>query len=450
VKQKRFFVWAILLAVFLLVPAGCSSGERESGNSGGATPSGQGAPGAGQQMEVTMWSWTPIPRTMEKMIKSFEEKHPDIKINFTNYNYSPEYLSALAAGAGSNTLPDIIGLQPGSLTQQYRSYLIPLQDFAKQTWGDNWQDKFYKVDVDQLQLGNPEGDVNVYILPAESQIINVWYNKKIFNDLGLTPPKSWDDLVQASKKLAENGIAPMYQGAADGWQNVNVFLMLASQTAPGEIYKADDGQAPWTSPGLVKAMEKWKSMFVDGIFQVGALSNHAYPDGVNQFIAGRVGMMALGSWWMQEYTAPSPAPNVANWVFDNFYLPPVEEGGKPTPPIGGVDFGFGITKNAKNPEAAWKVLESFIAGEGIQEAMNDLNNLPAFKGIMPQNIPEQITNQFKAYLDVLDSALNQRLKYPEVQNALENALAGVAAGDLEPRAALERVQQATDEFHGNK
>jgi raffinose/stachyose/melibiose transport system substrate-binding protein len=395
--------------------------------------------------EVTIWTWSPIPRTMEKMIAAFEAKNPDIKIKYTNYNFSPEYITALAAASGSNSMPDIIGLQPGSFTQQYRDYLIDLGKYASSSWGGAWKDKFYKVDVDQLQLGNPVGDPSTYIIPCESQIINIWYNKVLFNQLKLKTPTTWAELKDVSAALAKKGYAPMYQGAADGWQNVNVFLMLCSQTAPGEIYTAQAGTSKWTSPNMVKAMTAWKDMFDSGIIQVGALSNHAYPDGVNLFIAGKVGMMALGSWWHQEFTAPSPAKNVKNWVFDHFYLPPYEVGGKASPAIGGIDFGYGITKNAKNPEAAWKVLEAFAGGVGIQQAVNDLNNLPAFKGISPMgNIPANIKEQAGRYASVLDKALNQRLSSPEIENALQNALAGVAAGQLKPEQALATIQQVQD------
>ena len=34
----------------------------------------------------------------------------------------------------------------------------------------------------------------------------------------------------------------MYQGAADGWQNENVFLMIAHQLAPGLVDDAQSGQ----------------------------------------------------------------------------------------------------------------------------------------------------------------------------------------------------------------
>ncbi|GHV26765.1 ABC transporter substrate-binding protein [Spirochaetia bacterium] len=434
-KLSRFGIMllTVLLAAGSVAPV-FGGGGKEGGSADGRT-------------EVTVGTWTPIPRTMNKMIAEFEKKNPDIKIRITSpSNYNPEYLTFLQAGAGSNTLPDIVALQPGSLTQQYRNYLADLTPYISKSWGAGWKDKFYKINVDQMQLGNPAGDNNIYIVPCESQIIDIWYNKVLFNQLGIKVPTTWDELKTASKTLTDKGYAPLYLGGADGWQQINLILMLSEQVAPGEIYTAQEGTTKWTSPGLLKAVQAWKDLFDSGIVQVGALSNLAYPDGVQQFNAGRVGMMALGSWWPQEFTNPDAPTNVKNWVFDHFFLPPYERGGQASPPIGGMDFGFGITKNSKNKDAAWRVLESFVGGEGIQAAIDDLNNLPSFKGISPQasNIPDSIKEQSGRYNAVLDQARNQRMSNPEVENALQNALAGVAAGQLTPQQALEQVQQVQD------
>ncbi|MDR1947808.1 MAG: ABC transporter substrate-binding protein [Spirochaetaceae bacterium] len=431
-KQKKLGI-VLLIAVFVLPVMNLLA----SGTSARTTTA--------AQTEVKILTWTPIPRTMEKMIAAFQEKNPDVKVTFNNMNYNPQYLAALSAGAGSNSLPDIIALQPGALTQQYRNYLIDLTPYMVKSWGNNWADKFYKIDSDQMQLGNPVGDNSVYIAPCESQIIDIWYNKSLFEQLGIKVPVTWDELKAASKTLSERGYAPLYFGGADGWQKINLFLMLSEQLAPGEVYTAQENKSQWTSAGMVKVMEAWKDFYTN-VAQVGSLSNLAYPDGVGQFVAGRVGMMALGSWWPQEFTAPDTPPTVKNWVFDHFFLPPYSPGGQASPPIGGMDFGFGITKNSKNPEAAWRVLESFTAGDGIQASVDDLNNLPAVKGIAPQatNIPQSIKEQISRYNAVLDQARNQRFSNPEVETALQNAMDGVATGQLTPQAALRQVQEVQD------
>jgi len=403
-------------------------------------------PANGAENEITVWSWF-VSSTMDKSIKAFEEKNPGLKVKYTYYNYSPQYITALKAAAASNSLPDIIGLQPGSLTQQYREQLAPLNSYAAKEWGDDWASKVFPVALKQLTMGNPPNDPNYYLLPQESQVLVIWYNKEIFQKLGLAVPQTYQELVDAAKKLSDNGYIPLYQGAADGWQNENVFLMIANQLAPGLVEQAQAGQAPWTSPALVSAMEAWSKLFKDHVFQEGALGARAYPTGAQLFAQGRIGMMALGSWWMQESKFPPPLSKYIQNMsgFDFFYFPALAPGGKPSPPVGGVDIGYGLTKNGtKNPNA-WKFLASLVEGEALQQALNDLNDLPSFTGFEPQGeITPNIKQMYDRFIADLPHAENQRIAHPEIADALDNALAGVASGTTSVEDALKRIQEVTD------
>lgn len=401
---------------------------------------------AADRQEVTVWSWF-HQATMEKSIEAFEAANPDIDVKYTYYNYSPEYITALKAASASGSLPDVIGLQPGSLTQQYRADLEPVNALAAKEWGDDWAEKIFPVNRKQMLMGNPAGDENVYMIPQESQVLAIWYNTKIFEQLGLAAPTTYDELKAAAQALTEGGFIPMFQGAADGWQNENVFLMLANQFSAGLTDKAQAGEAPWTSPELVEAMKAWKALFDDGIFQQGALGAHAYPTGAQLLAQGRVGMMALGSWWMQESKFPPPLSEFVDGMagFDFFYLPPVREGNPPSPPVGGIDIGYGLTKNAADNPAAWTFLAELTNGVGLQQALNALNDLPAVPGYQPEgDITEHTRALYDRFMADLPKAENQRFASPAVAEALDNALSGVAAGSLEPEAALAQVQAAND------
>ena len=200
-------------------------------------------------------------------------------------------------------------------------------------------------------------------------------------------------------------------------------------------------------------MKAWKGLFDDGVFQQGALGAHAYPTGAQLFAQGKVGMMALGSWWMQESKFPPPLSEFVQNMdgFDFFYLPPVKDGNPASPPVGGIDIGYGLTKNgAKNP-AAWTFLAELTNGVGLQEALNDLNDLPAFDGHEPKgDVTDHVKEMSARFMADLPKAENQRFASPAVAEALDNALAGVAAGSLEPEAALATVQAATDKALGRK
>lgn len=416
------------------------------------TTLGTTAVSAADETSVSLWTWSPITRTAEKMIDAFEKANPDITIDYTNYNYNPEYLQALSAASASDNLADIVGLQPGSLTQTYSDYLIDLSDYAKAEWGDDWTSVYDNVTQSQLQLGNKDGDDGHYILPIETQDIYVEYNKTLFEQLGLKVPTTYDELVEVSKTLRDNGYAPLFFGGADGWQHVNLLLMCTSQISDTLFDECQNGEKAWTCDEMKQAMTNYKKLFDDGVMQDGSLSSTSYSDGTTLFLAGQAGMMPLGSWWAQEYTSEDVSDAVANWDYDYFYLPALEEGLSDSKAIGGVDFGYGITKNCENPDLAWKALVSFATGEGAQEIANDMNNHLSYPNIEPdtsamverdglQNVVDEFNRSGK---DIAAGLVNQRIAEPTIETAIQEAMQGLIGGTYSVDEATQHIQDAQD------
>ena len=416
------------------------------------TTLGTTAVSAADETSVSLWTWSPITRTAEKMIDAFEKANPDITIDYTNYNYNPEYLQALSAASASDNLADIVGLQPGSLTQTYSDYLIDLSDYAKAEWGDDWTSVYDNVTQSQLQLGNKDGDDGHYTLPIETQDIYVEYNKTLFEQLGLKVPTTYDELVEVSKTLRDNGYAPLFFGGADGWQHVNLLLMCTSQISDTLFDECQNGEKAWTCDEMKQAMTNYKKLFDDGVMQDGSLSSTSYSDGTTLFLAGQAGMMLLGSWWAQEYTSEDVSDAVANWDYDYFYLPALEEGLSDSKAIGGVDFGYGITKNCENPDLAWKALVSFATGEGAQEIANDMNNHLSYPNIEPdtsamverdglQNVVDEFNRSGK---DIAAGLVNQRIAEPTIETAIQEAMQGLIGGTYSVDEATQHIQDAQD------
>lgn len=401
---------------------------------------------------LSLWTWSPITRTAEKMISAYEGANPGMSIEYTNYNYNPEYLQALSAASASDNLPDIVGLQPGSLTQTYKDYLVDFSEYAKAEWGDDWTSVYDNVTQSQLQLGNADGDDGYYILPVETQVIYVEYNKTLFDELGLKAPATYDELVSVSQALRDAGYAPLFFGGADGWQHVNLLIMCTSQISDTLFDECQNGETAWTCDDMKLAMENYKKLFDDGVIQDGSLSSTSYSDGTTLFLAGQAGMMLLGSWWAQEYTADDVSDAVANWDYDYFYLPAISAGLSNSKPIGGVDFGYGITKNCKDPEAAWRAIASFAAGEGAQEIANDMNNHLSYPGIEPDTsvmisrdgLDNAVDEFNRSGADIAGGLVNQRIAEPTIETAVQEAMQGLVGGTYTVEEAAQHIQDAQD------
>ena len=73
--------------------SGADSGSgSQSETSGESSDEGSDEGGSGEAGgTISLWTWSPVTRTAEKMIAAFENENSDIKIDYTNYNYNPEY-----------------------------------------------------------------------------------------------------------------------------------------------------------------------------------------------------------------------------------------------------------------------------------------------------------------------------------------------------------------------
>jgi raffinose/stachyose/melibiose transport system substrate-binding protein len=394
---------------------------------------------------VTLESWSPIQQTTDKMIAAFAAEHPEIAVERTIFNY-PDYILDLKTRAASDSLPDIIGLEPGALTQEYRQFLIPLEDLATGVWGDDWQQNFFQIGLDQARLGNPSGDESFYGLPVLTQTINLWYTVPLFADAGLEPPTTYDELKAAADTFNGQGVAPLLHGAADGWQRRDIYMQLAHNLAPGLIYQAEVGDAKFTDAALVDALSWYKRLFDDGIVQAGALGLSAYPNSAEMILAGQAAMFPMGAWWQQEAANQDP-PELAQGLqgYAPFRFPDISGGGAPEDLLGGIDVMFGITNKAADPEAAFAILADFISGAGGQALIDTFNDLPAVSGLNPQEFAgdhqQEVWTTFTAdWMPKVKYA--RQLRDAKVKQALEDALSGVAAGEVTPEDGMATVQAA--------
>lgn len=419
---------------------------------GGGTPTSS----TGSSKTITFRSWSPVDATTKAMVSAFQKSNPGDTINATIFNY-PDYLVDLQTRASSNTFPDVVGLQPGALTQQYRSKLEPLQTCAASTWGPNWKKKFYPIGLTQARLGNPKGDNNYYALPILTQTVNLWANTGIFSSTGQTIPKTWAQLESTSKAIQAKGEAGYLFPAKDSWERNTTFLQIANNVAPGLVYKAEDGSAKWTDPQIVSAFDYFQKLFTDGIAQHGAIGLDSYPDGVNQFEAGKAAMIPLGAWWIQQ-SDPTKAQNtiaplsVGMKGYEPFLFPTIPGGAATSQYVGGIDVALGISKDSKNPALACKALTDFIDGNAGQQLVNTLNDIPAVSGLAPAKFTsakqKQIWNKFVT--DWLPKVKYSRyFASPKIDTAVGDALSAVATGQDTPAQAAAAVQKVQDSLSGS-
>lgn len=136
----------------------------------------------------------------------------------------------------------------------------------------------------------------------------VWANKKVFDDAGISVPKSWPELIEAGKKFKAKGIIPIAMGD-EPWQIEIIYDALLTDINGPEFYQKaaiDLDPATINSPEMEKVFDTLREVrgLVDDNF-VGR--DWAVATGL--VINGQAAMQFMGDWAKGEFLAKGLKPN---------------------------------------------------------------------------------------------------------------------------------------------
>jgi len=188
----------------------------------------------------------------------------------------------------------------------------------------------------------------------------IWANKKIFDELKITPPKTFDELLAAADKLKKAGYIPLAHGGQP-WQDATIFDSAVLSAGGPEFYQKamiDLDKNALGSKTMEKAFEQMQKLH--------ALLDPNYPNrdwnlATAMVITGKAGTQIMGDWAKGEFLKASKKPNVDFYCFQ---YPGTE---------GSFTFNadeFAMFKVGKEQEAGQLTLASAIMDKNFQEAFN--------------------------------------------------------------------------------
>ncbi len=195
-----------------------------------------------------------------------------------------------------------------------------------------------------------------YALPEQQIFLMMFYRTDIFEELGLTPPETWDDVITLIPDLQKHNLefylpVPITQGAAMNLPPNPIYSTLFYQN-DGEFYLNGDTESGFNEGAGPEIFEMWTQFYTDYSFPISA--NFA-----NRF---RSGQMPIGITYYNTYNTLSVfAPEIrGKWDF----LPVpgtivVDEDGNETIRRETVSTGTSamIMNDCENKEAAWEYLK---------------------------------------------------------------------------------------------
>lgn len=298
--------------------------------------------------------------------------------------------------------------------------------------------------------GMQSGKGPVYgIVKDWSQDATLWYNTTLFDQAGLphlseTEAVSYDDLLEIARKLTvvEGGTTKAYGlGLEWAWSLYGPFSAMVMQQG-GQLYNEDLSQIDLTTPEARRAFQWYVDFAKAG---VGPTSLDPLPDisDFGTFSAGRMAITQDGYWFGGNFASPdamqtvkmAPAPTMGDI--------------RANPTYGGQ--GWWIPEAAKNKDAAWKLMEYFMAGPPAVARAESGWGLPGLKSLMsklPQNLPWQkqayatAQNELQYSVALPDSPfISMDLLNATIDKYLQAAIKGEMTADEATAAATEEINK---------
>ncbi|MGD8487280.1 MAG: extracellular solute-binding protein [Chloroflexota bacterium] len=325
-----------------------------------------------EDVTLTVWSWRPEDEDAYNTIFDvYEEANPGVTVEFipfvnTDYN---NILSTGLTGAGG---PDVAqvrsygGVQPMIEAGQ----LLALDD--KISTLDNFPPLALRS-----QTGQSDG--LVYGVPIAYQAFTAFYNKAIFDELGLTEPETWDEFVNVLDTLAANDYIPISSPAKDNWMIAIVMDAIGAPRYGGTQFESDvlSGATDFNDPNYVAAIElmDWLLQYLpDDVVGV------SYEDSKTLFLAELAGIFIGGSFEIGYWRENGPDLDLGI-----FAVPAPPDSLAPSSVVGWYDGAFGVNANSDNPDEALKLVEWMGTPEFGQLYTENIKQLSAVPGTTPED-----------------------------------------------------------------
>jgi len=195
----------------------------------------------------------------QEVIKDFEAANPGIKIEIETRTVDAQGDNLVKSRLATGEMTDMFNWNSGALFQT----LNPSQTLVDLT------DEPFQANVIESYKPTVMSNGRVYGAPWGTAMGGgVVYNKKIYADLGLSVPKSWDEFMANSQKIKDAGIPPVIQSFGTDW-SAQIFVLAdfynvyaADPTFP-EKYTANQAKYA-TTPAALAGFQHQEDVFKAG------------------------------------------------------------------------------------------------------------------------------------------------------------------------------------------
>jgi raffinose/stachyose/melibiose transport system substrate-binding protein len=372
----------------------------------------------------------------EEVARDFEAKNPGVKVEM-QFLENEAYKAKLPTILQSKDRPHIFYSWAGGVLKSQIEAGV-LEDITAPLSG-------YKDNLAPAAVSAFTFDGKNYGIPYAQSQVGFFYNKELMAKANVdgTKIKTWDDLLEAVKKLKAAGVTPLMAGGADKWPLhfywTNLAVRVGGRTAFEAALRGENGG--FEGETFVKSGQLFKQLVDLQPFQNGFLG-FKNPQAVGAFGDGKAAMtLAISIVGQQQRALAADKKGISDDNLGWFDFPTVAGGkGDPSDTLGGIN-GWLVTKGA--PKEAVAFLKSFVSLE-VQKRLAAGNFLiPVYKGAdeglanpLIRNVAQNLAKS-KYHQNFYDQSLG-----PSVGRVVNDVTAEIAGGSMTPEAAAKTIQEA--------
>jgi putative aldouronate transport system substrate-binding protein len=313
------------------------------------------------------------------------EKDLGIKLKNNWVVDTNQYTSKIDLSIASGDMPDFFKVSQLQLKKLVDADLImDLTDLMDKNVSDDAK-KFF---TEQRQMDSATFNGKIMAIPFTDSPTNyssyLWVRQDWLDKLHLPAPKTMQDVLKIAEAFSKNNPG----GAA------NTYGLAATKTLYGDAYgltgffngyhaypahwlKDASGQLVYGSiqPEMKTALKQLQDMYKAGLIdpEFGVKD----PDKENELVSSNQLGMAYGLFWLASYPLKSAAVKDNKLVQDWSVYPIVSVDDKPAmTQVGlGVNSYYVISKQCKNPQAVFKILNKFAQPEKLKDKVY-MNGVP--------------------------------------------------------------------------
>ena len=358
------------------------------------------------------------------------------------YFGSEGYDDKIKAELTSDDPPEIVQLMKTTFNDYAANGdLLELTDFIKQNGWDYIKGALAWAGP----LNNP--DNGVYGIPDFANTSCIFYNTKIFADLGLEVPSDVESLKAVTKTLNEKGYKAIVTGATN-WCAADLLAKTQAQmVGSGLLVKAYNGEAKYNDATMVQALQ-----IIDDLVKANAIdpssADYTDDDAIAEFVSGKAAMYSAHTGMATSIDSVAAGTDFSYNIIEKFNF--VEK------PLSSVAVTWGsmwcIPKNVKNIDAA-KAAMSFLWGETV--AKNDVEQLGKIVNVEAWNAglthPVALTaSKQLAGAGTADSFYLLDMVSSKVMDNLCKGIQEMIQGKVTPQQVLDNTQAIWEEESAQK